>query len=59
VTSNKPAPEEQKEKPVDRVDEEPRRRVWGAEAIGLVIIALLILVYALVRYGRTIPWNAR
>jgi len=59
VTSNKPTPEPEEEKPVDRVDEEPRRRVWGAEAIGLVIIALLILVYALVRYGRTIPWNAR
>ncbi len=38
---------------------DPRRRVWAAEAIGLVIITLLILVYALLRYGRSIPWNAR
>ncbi len=38
---------------------DPRRRVWAAEAIGLVIITLLILMYALVRYGRSIPWNAR
>ncbi len=38
---------------------DPRRHVWAAEAIGLVIITLLILVYALLRYGRSIPWNAR
>ena len=35
------------------------RRVRAAETIGLAIIVLLILVYALVRYGRSIPWNAR
>jgi len=35
------------------------RRVRAAETFGLAIVVLLILVYALVRYGRSIPWNAR
>jgi hypothetical protein len=38
---------------------DPRYRVWAAEAIGLIIIAVMIVVYALLRYGRSIPWNAR
>ena len=54
------APEAQSQKsPPGTAKDDPRRRVWAAEAIGLAIIALLILVYALVRYGRSIPWNAR
>jgi len=63
VTFANPAPDappnkSQKAKPA-ATEDDPRRRVWAAEAIGLAIIALLILVYALVRYGRSIPWNAR
>jgi hypothetical protein len=27
--------------------------------VGLLVIALLILVIAFVRFGRTIPWGAR
>ena len=61
MTSANPRPDKTPTKPeparVGKVD--PRRRVWAAEAIGLVIITLLIVVYALLRYGRTIPWNAR
>lgn len=54
------APETKSQKtPSGTAKDDPRRRVWAAEAIGLAIIALLILVYALVRYGRSIPWNAR
>ena len=34
-------------------------QIRAAEAIGLAVIVLLILVYALARYGRSIPWNAR
>jgi len=27
--------------------------------VGLLVIALLILIIAFVRFGRTIPWGAR
>jgi hypothetical protein len=27
--------------------------------VGLILVALLILVIAFVRFGRTIPWGAR
>ncbi len=62
MSSAKPAPDvpqskSQKNSGISKDD--PRRRARTAEAIGLAIIALLILVYALVRYGRSIPWNAR
>jgi len=63
VTSANPAPDGPPDKSRETksvaIKDDPRRRVWAAEAIGLAIIALLILVYALVRYGRSIPWNAR
>ncbi len=62
MNSAKPSRNEpEAERPEDRgtTKTDPRRRVWAAEAIGLVIVTLLILVYALVRYGRSIPWNAR
>lgn len=63
MTSSKPSRSEDpcnlESKDKRGVNADPRRRVWAAEAIGLVIITLLILVYALVRYGRSIPWNAR
>ncbi len=63
MTSAKPVPDapeskSQRQTP-DTAKDDARRRVWAAEAVGLAIIALLILVYALVRYGRSIPWNAR
>jgi len=62
VSSAKPAPDGPQNKPQKNSGiskDDPRRRARTAEAIGLAIIALLILVYALVRYGRSIPWNAR
>jgi hypothetical protein len=34
-------------------------RVRKLEAIGIVLIALLILLVTLIRYGRHIPWSAR
>jgi hypothetical protein len=35
------------------------RRARAAEAIGLAIIALLILAITLVRYGRVLHWSGR
>jgi hypothetical protein len=29
------------------------------QAIGLVVIALLVLAVVLLRYGGTLPWSAR
>jgi hypothetical protein len=48
---------------------EPRKEadLWSAKQrsrerhklLGLILIALLILVIALARFGKTIPWGAR
>ncbi|HSB76880.1 MAG TPA: hypothetical protein VLC12_14580 [Terriglobales bacterium] len=35
-----------------------RRRAWRAEAIGLLVIALAILLFTIVRYGARINWSA-
>ncbi|HEY6185027.1 MAG TPA: hypothetical protein VIW67_22500 [Terriglobales bacterium] len=37
----------------------PRSRVYALEATGLLIIAALVLVLAVVRYWRHIPWSLR
>jgi hypothetical protein len=29
------------------------------EAIGLILVALLVLAFVLLRYGGSIPWGAR
>lgn len=36
-----------------------RRRVLRAEAVGLILIALAILVFTILRYGTHINWSAR
>jgi len=36
-----------------------RRRALRAETIGVVLLALIILIITIVRYGRNIPWGAR
>lgn len=36
-----------------------RRRALRAETIGLIVIAVAILVYAILRYGAEINWSAR
>ena len=33
--------------------------MYAAEATGLLIIAVLLLVLIIVRYWQYIPWNAR
>lgn len=36
-----------------------RRRALRAEAVGLILIALAILVYTVLRYSAHINWSAR
>lgn len=36
-----------------------RRRALRAEAMGLIVIAVAILIYAILRYGSHINWSAR
>jgi len=36
-----------------------RRAIYAAESTGLLILALLLLVFTVVRYWRDIPWSAR
>ncbi len=47
-------PKKQAELWLNRQRSRERRKI-----IGLLLIALLILVIAFVRFGRTIPWGAR
>jgi hypothetical protein len=50
-------------KPVADREEHDRHRqrhsVYAAEATGLLVIALLLLVLVVVRYWQYIPWRAR
>jgi hypothetical protein len=36
-----------------------RRRALRAEVIGLLVIALAVLLYTVLRYGAHINWSAR
>jgi len=36
-----------------------RRAIYVAESTGLLILALLLLVFTVLRYWRYIPWSAR
>jgi len=36
-----------------------KRRIIAAETIGLILIAVVILVITLARYGRAIHWGLR
>ena len=38
---------------------EHRHPIYAAEATGLLVMAVLLLVLTLIRYWRYIPWNAR
>lgn len=55
VSSNSPKPIPQPAASKDR----PIRRARKLEAQGLLMITLLILIYALLRYWHSIPWGAR
>jgi hypothetical protein len=34
-------------------------RALRQETIGLILVALILLAYVLVRYGSVLPWGAR
>ena len=36
-----------------------RHSIYAAEATGLLLMAVLLLVLTIIRYWRYIPWNAR
>lgn len=36
-----------------------RRRILRAEAVGLLLIALAVLLFVIVRYGAHINWSVR
>ena len=38
---------------------EHRHPIYAAEATGLLVIAVLLLVLTIIRYWRYIPWSAR
>jgi hypothetical protein len=36
-----------------------RHSIYAAEATGLLLMAVLLLILTLIRYWRDIPWSAR
>jgi len=36
-----------------------RHSIYAAEASGLLLMAVLLLILTLIRYWRDIPWSAR
>lgn len=40
-------------------DRQHRRSIYAAESTGLLILALLLFVFIVIRYWRDIPWSAR
>jgi len=36
-----------------------RHSIYAAEATGLLLMAILLLILTLIRYWRDIPWSAR
>jgi hypothetical protein len=36
-----------------------RHSIYAAEATGLLLMAVLLLILTLIRYWRDIPWGAR
>ncbi len=41
------------------VPDEPNARIRRAEALGLFVLALLLAMMILARWGGVIPWSAR
>jgi hypothetical protein len=39
--------------------DDPKVRILSAEAIGLIVIAVMLAVMILLRWGGIIPWSAR
>jgi len=36
-----------------------RHSIYAADATGLLLMAVLLLILTIIRYWRYIPWNAR
>jgi hypothetical protein len=36
-----------------------RNSIYAAESTGLIILAVLLLIFTVIRYWRNIPWGAR
>jgi len=52
---NSPAPR----KPASENKHQQRHSIYAAEATGLLLMAVLLLILTVVRYWRDIPWSAR
>jgi hypothetical protein len=52
---NSPAPP----KPASDNKHQHHHSIYAAEATGLLIMAVLLLVLTIIRYWRYIPWSAR
>jgi hypothetical protein len=46
-------------KPASDNEHQHRHSIYAAEATGLLVIAVLLLVLTIIRYWRYIPWSAR
>jgi hypothetical protein len=46
-------------KPASDNKRQHRHSIYAAEATGLLVIAVVLLVLTIVRYWRYIPWSAR
>ena len=46
-------------KPVADSKHEHHRSIYAAEATGLLLMAVLLLILTIIRYWRYIPWSAR
>jgi len=44
---------------LSRMPDEPKTRALRAETIGLIVIALMLAIMILLRWGGIIPWSAR
>jgi hypothetical protein len=45
-------------KPVSADKHQHRHSIYAAEATGLLLMAVLLLILTIIRYWRYIPWNA-
>jgi hypothetical protein len=46
-------------KPVAENKHQHHHSIYAAEATGLLLMAVLLLVLTIIRYWRYIPWSAR
>jgi hypothetical protein len=46
-------------KPVADNKHQHRHSIYAAEATGLLLMAVLLLILTIIRYWRYIPWSAR